>query len=60
MLPVLRPGATSGGDGYPKIDDHPGYVNTGFVDADVLRAFIARNSPLKPADFEPGDAVVRR
>lgn len=50
----------SGGDGYPKIDHHPGYVNTGFVDADVLRAFIARNSPLDPARFEPGDAVVRR
>lgn len=50
----------SGGDGYPKIDNHPGYVNTGFVDADVLRAYIARNSPLKAADFEPGDAVVRR
>lgn len=50
----------SGGDGYPKIDNHPGYVNTGFVDADVLRAFIARNSPLKAADFDPGDAVQRR
>ncbi|MFO1328495.1 MAG: bifunctional UDP-sugar hydrolase/5'-nucleotidase UshA [Rubrivivax sp.] len=50
----------SGGDGYPRIDNHPGYVNTGFVDADVLRAYIARNSPLKPADFDPGDAVVRR
>lgn len=50
----------SGGDGYPKLDGHPGYVNTGFVDADVLRAFIARNSPLKASDFEPGNAVQRR
>jgi 5'-nucleotidase/UDP-sugar diphosphatase len=50
----------SGGDGYPKLDNHPGYVNTGFVDADVLRAFIARNSPVRAADFEPGDAVQRR
>jgi 5'-nucleotidase/UDP-sugar diphosphatase len=49
----------SGGDGYPRIDDHPGYVNTGFVDADVLRAYIARNSPLKAADYAPGDAVQR-
>jgi 5'-nucleotidase / UDP-sugar diphosphatase len=50
-----------GGDGYPKLSDHPGHVNTGFVDADVTRAFIAAGSPLKAADFAPaaGD-VVRR
>jgi len=50
-----------GGDGYPKLSDHPGHVNTGFNDADVLRAFIATRSPIKAADFAPppGD-VVRR
>ncbi len=50
----------TGGDGYPKINAHPGYVDSGFVDADVLRAFIARRSPLKAAEFDPGDAVQRR
>ena len=50
----------SGGDGYPKLSNHPSFVNTGFVDADVLRAFISKNSPLKAASFEPGQAVVRR
>lgn len=50
----------TGGDGYPKLVDHPGYVNTGFVDADVLREFIARRSPLKVGDYAPGDAVTRR
>jgi len=50
----------SGGDGYPKLTAHPGFVNTGFVDADVLRAFISKNSPLKASDFLPGNAVVRR
>jgi 5'-nucleotidase / UDP-sugar diphosphatase len=49
-----------GGDGYPKLSDHPGHVNTGLVDADVTRAFIAAGSPLKAADFAPGDDVVRR
>ncbi len=50
-----------GGDGYPKLSDHPGHVNTGLVDADVMRAFISAGSPLKAADFTPppGD-VVRR
>ena len=50
----------SGGDGYPKLNNHPGYVDSGFNDADVLRAFISRRSPLKAADFAPGDAVTRR
>ncbi|HEY8905424.1 MAG TPA: bifunctional UDP-sugar hydrolase/5'-nucleotidase UshA [Rhodoferax sp.] len=50
----------SGGDGYPKLTDHPSFVNTGFVDAEVLRAFISKKSPLKAADFAPGRAVVRR
>ncbi|MDH4451460.1 MAG: bifunctional UDP-sugar hydrolase/5'-nucleotidase UshA [Rhodoferax sp.] len=50
----------SGGDGYPKVVGHPTYVDTGFVDADVLRGFIAAHSPLKAADYQPGDQVVRR
>jgi 5'-nucleotidase/UDP-sugar diphosphatase len=50
----------AGGDGYPKLTGHPSFVNTGYVDADVLRAFIAAHNPLKAADFEPGSAVVRR
>lgn len=28
----------TGGDGYPRIDNKPGYVNTGFIDAEVLKA----------------------
>ncbi len=49
-----------GGDGYPKLLGHKAYIDSGFVDADVLRGFITRHSPLKAADFAPGDAVVRR
>ena len=49
----------AGGDGYPKVTTHPGYVNTGFVDADVMREYLAKQR-IKTADFEPGDAVVRR
>ncbi len=50
----------SGGDGYPKLTQHPGFVDTGFVDADVLRSYIATHSPLKAADYAPGQQVVRR
>jgi 5'-nucleotidase/UDP-sugar diphosphatase len=49
----------NGGDGYPKMADHPGFVNTGYVDADVMREYLSKNT-LRTADFEPGDAVVRR
>jgi 5'-nucleotidase / UDP-sugar diphosphatase len=50
----------AGGDGYPKLTNHTSYVNTGFVDADVLKAYIAANSPLKAAAFDPGEATVRK
>ncbi len=49
----------NGGDGYPKLSNHPGYVNTGFVDADVMREFLSKNG-IKSATYEPGEAVVRR
>jgi 5'-nucleotidase/UDP-sugar diphosphatase len=49
-----------GGDGYPKLSDHPGHVNTGFNDADVLREFIAKRSPIRAADYAPAADVVRR
>ena len=29
-----------GGDGYPKLDGLPSYVNTGFIDAEVLKQYI--------------------
>lgn len=49
----------SGGDGYPKLTDHPNYVNTGFVDADVMVEFIQNNTPLDIDSFAPGNTVVR-
>ncbi|SUW65034.1 bifunctional UDP-sugar hydrolase/5'-nucleotidase periplasmic precursor [Buttiauxella agrestis] len=47
----------SGGDGYPAIDKKPGYVNTGFVDAEVLKQYIEKNSPLDVNAFEPKSEV---
>ena len=32
----------------------------GFTDAEVLRGYIAARSPLKVADYQPGDDVVRQ
>ena len=49
----------NGGDGYPKLSDHPGFVNTGFADADVMREFLSKNK-VAVGNFDPGTAVVRR
>ncbi len=57
---VINNFIAAGGDGYPKLTDHRTYVDTGYVDADVLRAYITANSPLKSASFDPGTAVQRR
>jgi 5'-nucleotidase/UDP-sugar diphosphatase len=57
---VINNFQAAGGDGYPKLTDHKSYVNTGYVDADVLRAFIVAKSPLKAADFAPAGEVVRQ
>jgi len=46
-----------GGDGYPVMTAHASYVDTGFVDADVLRGFIAAHSPLQASRFAPGTPI---
>ena len=50
----------NGGDGYPRLSGHPGFVNTGFVDADVLRSFFAEKPMISAKDFDPGSSVTRR
>ncbi|WP_174874340.1 bifunctional UDP-sugar hydrolase/5'-nucleotidase UshA [Vogesella oryzae] len=50
----------AGGDGYPRLTTHKGYVNTGYVDADLMRAYFSSHGSIKTADFEPGDSVVRQ
>ncbi|KGT94938.1 5'-nucleotidase [Erwinia typographi] len=48
----------TGGDGYPAVNQLPGYVNTGFVDAEVLKQYIQSHSPLNAADFAPKGEIV--
>ena len=43
----------AGGDGYPNITAHPAFVNTGYVDAEVLKDYIEANSPINVDDFAP-------
>lgn len=47
----------AGGDGYPKITDHPGHVNTGFVDAEVLKEYLESHSPLDVNLYQPSGEI---
>ncbi len=50
----------AGGDGYPKMKDHPTFVNTRYVDADILREYIVKNSPLQIENYAPTHDVKRQ
>jgi 5'-nucleotidase / UDP-sugar diphosphatase len=47
----------SGGDGYPVIDGHAGFRNSGLRDAEVLRNYVSQHSPLRVADYAPPQIV---
>ncbi|MEQ9886999.1 bifunctional UDP-sugar hydrolase/5'-nucleotidase UshA [Pectobacterium zantedeschiae] len=47
-----------GGDGYPRLDNLPSYVNTGFVDAEVLKLYIEKHSPLDAEAYAPKGEIV--
>jgi len=36
-----------------------GDINTGYLDADLLREYISKNSPLKIEDFAPTNDVTK-
>jgi len=50
--------SAAGGDGYPKVSDLPSYVDTGFVDADVLKEYLEQHNPLDADAFEPKGEIV--
>lgn len=50
--------AAAGGDGYPKVADHPSFVDTGFVDADVLKEYLEMNNPLDADAYQPAGEIV--
>ncbi|WP_461538447.1 bifunctional UDP-sugar hydrolase/5'-nucleotidase UshA [Spongorhabdus nitratireducens] len=51
--------SASGGDGYPKIEDKPGFINTGYIDAEVLKEYIQKNSPIDVKKYAPKGEVKR-
>ncbi|WP_386692645.1 MULTISPECIES: bifunctional UDP-sugar hydrolase/5'-nucleotidase UshA [unclassified Lonepinella] len=52
--------SASGGDGYPVLKNHPTYVDSGFIDADVMKQYLQKHSPLDASKFEPKDEIIYR
>lgn len=48
----------AGGDGYPVLKKHPSYVNTGFIDAEMLKAYFEENSPIDASKFDPKQDII--
>ncbi|MCP4296314.1 MAG: bifunctional UDP-sugar hydrolase/5'-nucleotidase [Proteobacteria bacterium] len=49
----------SGGDGYPNVKKHRTFVNTGYVDADMLKEYVEKHSPLRISEYAPTNDVMR-
>lgn len=48
---------TAGGDGYPVMKKHPSYVNTGFIDAEMLKKYFEENKVIDADKFDPKDDI---
>ncbi|SUT96692.1 bifunctional UDP-sugar hydrolase/5'-nucleotidase periplasmic [Actinobacillus lignieresii] len=49
---------TAGGDGYPVMKKHPSYVNTGFIDAEMLKKYFEENKVIDASKFDPKEDVI--
>jgi len=56
---ALNEFSASGGDGYPNVTQYPSFVNSGYTDADVLKAYIQSHSPLVPQDYAATGSIQR-
>jgi len=50
----------AGGDGYPKLLEHKGYVATPYIDAEVLKEFLQSNSPINANNYQPNGEINRQ
>ena len=57
---VLPDYIAAGGDGYPVLKNHTGFMKTGFVDADTTKAYFSKHSPVNPADYSPEGLLVEQ
>jgi 5'-nucleotidase/UDP-sugar diphosphatase len=41
----------AGGDGYPNVTKHPSFISTDTIDAEVLKNYFIKNSPVDANKF---------
>lgn len=46
-----------GGDGYPVLVNHPGYVETQYIDAEVLKNYLEKHSPIDAEQYLPKQSI---
>ncbi|WP_150538780.1 bifunctional UDP-sugar hydrolase/5'-nucleotidase UshA [Actinobacillus vicugnae] len=49
---------TAGGDGYPVMKKHPSYVNTGFIDAEMLKKYFEENKVIDASKYDPKEDII--
>lgn len=47
-----------GGDGYPVMKKHPTYVNTGFIDAEMLKKYFGEKKVINATDYDPKNDII--
>ncbi|OCG38988.1 bifunctional UDP-sugar hydrolase/5'-nucleotidase [Gilliamella sp. Fer2-1] len=50
----------AGGDGYPITNISPTYVDTGYRDADVVKQYFEKYSPINASDYEPTPFIIEK
>ncbi|MWN90666.1 bifunctional UDP-sugar hydrolase/5'-nucleotidase [Gilliamella sp. Pra-s65] len=50
----------AGGDGYPITNTSPTYVDTGYRDADVVKQYVEKHSPINASDYEPKQFIIEK
>lgn len=56
---ALNSYSAAGGDGYPDVTEHPNYVDSGHIDAEVLAEYIKDYSPIMVTKYAPTDSIIR-
>ena len=49
---AINTALAAGEDGYPKLIDHPGFINLKRTDADALWSYIENNTPIQAASYD--------
>lgn len=50
----------AGGDGYPILKTLPTYVDTGYLDAEVVKHYFQIHSPINASEYDPEGVIIKK